>query len=353
MNYCVLNLKVYYYLYLTNSFYRIFTMLKNKVNNVLTQMLGIDFPIIMAPMFLVSNASMVIEATKSGITGAIPALNYRTDEEFRRALDELKSKCEGPFGINLIVNKSNIRLKEQLETCLEYKVDFIITSLGNPAVVIQKCKPLGIKVFCDVTEENYAKKVEALGADAVIAVNREAGGHAGKIPAKELIPRLKEHCNIPIISAGGVATGQGIAEVMSYGACGVSVGSMFIASEEAPVSPEYKQAIVDHGASDIVMTTRLSGTPCTIINTPYVQKVGLDQNRVEKFLSRNKWLKKYVKLFTFLRGMKTLRKATFEATYKTMWCAGPSIQYVHNIRPVKQIVNQLIEEYDSFTSKNG
>lgn len=328
-------------------------MLKNKVNNVLTSMLGIDFPMIMAPMFLVSDTTMVIAATEAGITGAIPALNYRTDEDFRTALDELKAKCKGPFGINLIVNKSNIRLKEQLATCLEYKVDFIITSLGNPKIVIEKCKPLGIKVFCDVTEGNYAKKVEALGADAVIAVNKEAGGHAGKIQAKELIPLLKKHCKIPVISAGGVATGRGIAEVMSYGACGVSVGSIFIASEEAPVSPEYKKAIVDHGASDIVMTTRLSGTPCTVINTPYVQKVGLDQNRVEKFLSRNKKLKKYVKLFTFLRGMKTLRKATFEATYKTMWCAGPSIEYVHSIRPVKEIVDQLIEEYNNFTSTQG
>ncbi|MBL3657036.1 nitronate monooxygenase [Fulvivirga sp. 2943] len=170
--------------------------------NELTRMLGIKFPIIMAPMFLVSNTEMIVEATRAGITGAIPVLNYRTDEEFREALEELKTKAEGPVGINLIVNKSNFRLKEQLKICVECKVDFIITSLGNPKEVIDTCKKHNIKVFCDVTEEVYAKKVEQLGADALIAVNSSAGGHAGKLSAGELIPLLKSVCNIPVISAG-------------------------------------------------------------------------------------------------------------------------------------------------------
>jgi nitronate monooxygenase len=106
----------------------------------------------MAPMFLVSNVRMTIEAIKAGITGSIPALNYRDDASFRRALDDIRRECTGPIGINLIVNQSNIRLKEQLQTCLDYKVDYIITSLGSPQAVIDACKPKGIKVFCDVRE---------------------------------------------------------------------------------------------------------------------------------------------------------------------------------------------------------
>ena len=111
------------------------------------------------------------------------------------------------------------------------------------------------------------------------------------------------------------------------------------------VSTDYKKAIVEHGAKDIVMTTKLSGTPCTVINTPYVQKIGTAQTALEKLLNKNKRIKKFVKMLTFYKGMKKLEKAAFSATYKTVWCAGPSIEYVREIRPVKKIINELIQEF--------
>ncbi|MEQ9169346.1 MAG: nitronate monooxygenase [Fulvivirga sp.] len=317
------------------------------IETELTKMLGIKYPIIMAPMFLVSNAAMTIAAIKSGITGAIPALNYRTDKELRAAIKEIKDKAKGPFGINLIVNKSNVRMKEQLNTCVELGVDFIITSLGSPRLVIEACKPKGIKVFCDVVDVEYAIKVQELGADAIIAVNSEAGGHAGPMSYKELIPLLVEKCLIPIISAGGVGTGKQLKEKLELGACGISMGSPFIATNEAGVSDDYKQAIVDYGAKDIVMTTKLSGTPCTVINTPYVQEIGTKQTWLERLLNKNKTLKKYAKMLTFYKGMKSLEKAAFGATYKTVWCAGPSIEYVKKVQPVNEIVEKLISEYNS------
>ena len=312
----------------------------------LTRMLGIRYPVIMAPMFLVSNTDMVIEGLKAGITGAIPALNYRNDDDFRKALEEIRTVSDKPFGINLIVNKSNYRMKEQLKTCVEYKVDFIITSLGNPAPVIEAGKPIGMKVFCDVTEEKYAEKVTRLGADALIAVNNRAGGHAGKLPPETLIPLLKNHSDLPIISAGGVGTGQGLLDMLELGACGISMGSPFIASEESPVTTAYKDACVEYGKEDIVMTDRLSGTPCTVINTPYVQETDTRQSWLESLLNKNRTLKKYAKMLTFYKGMKSLEKAAFGATYKTMWCAGPSIEHVHAIRPVHEIVETLITEYE-------
>lgn len=316
-----------------------------RIDTPLTVLLGIRYPIIMAPMFLVSNAHMVIEAIKSGITGAIPSLNYRSNDALIEAIRHIKKEANGPFGINLIVNKSNVRLQAHLKICLEEKVDFIITSLGSPQEVIEACRPRGIKVFCDVVDVKYARKVESLGADAIIAVNNKAGGHLGSLPPEVLIPALIRHCRIPIISAGGVGTGWQLREIIALGACGVSIGSPFIASLEAPVSLEYKQACVDYGAKDIVVTTKLSGTPCTVINTPYVRQIGTKQNWLEMLLNRNKRLKKYVKMFTFLKGMKTLEKAAFSATYEKVWCAGPSIEHVHAIRPVKEIVETLIHEY--------
>lgn len=311
---------------------------------LLSQLLGIQHPIIVAPMFLVSNAAMVKAALDAGATGAIPALNYRTDEELRKAITEIKNHSDKPFGINLIVNKSNPKLKAQLKTVCDLRVGFVITSLGSPEETINACKPLGIKVFCDVTDVAYAKKVEALGADAVIAVNSQAGGHAGKLTADELITALKKECNIPIISAGGVANHEHLQHALSLGASGVSVGTVFIATHESPVSNEYKNALVQYGAKDIVMTTQLSGTPCTVINTDYVKQIGTKQNWFQKLLGKNKRLKKFIKLITFYRGMKKLEKAAFGATYQTVWCAGPAIEYVKKIRSVKEVIDDLVQK---------
>lgn len=313
----------------------------------LCEMLNIDFPVIMAPMFLVSNEEMTIQAIRNGITGAIPALNYRTVEELRGAIRRIKQEVDGPFGINLIVNKSNFLYKEQLRVCCEEKISYFITSLGSPAETIAMAKKHGVKVFCDVVDVSYARKVEALGADAIIAVNKEAGGHAGPTPFSDLIPELKKACSIPIISAGGIGDGQGIKEMIDLGADGVSMGSIFIATKEAPVSQDYKEACVNYGAKDIVFTTKLSGTPCTVINTPYVDKIGTSQNFLERFLNKNKKLKKWFKAITFMRGMKSLQNAAFSTTYKTVWCAGPSIEYVKEILSVKEVIDGLKKGFNS------
>ena len=315
------------------------------------KLLGIDYPIIVAPMFLISNVKMVVAALQNGVTAAFPALNYRTDKELRAAIQEIKAATDKPFGVNLIVNKSNPKYKPQLETLLELKVSYIITSLGSPREVIEKCKPLGIKVFCDVVDLQYAKKVEELGADAVIAVNNRAGGHAGNLSPQELLKQLTEGCNIPIISAGGIAKGEGLKQVMDWGAAGASIGTIFIACEEADISPEYKQAMIDYGEKDIVKTTKLSGSALTVINTPYVQQLGTKANWLEWILNNNKTLKKYAKMLIAFRGMKQVEKAAFGATYKTVWCAGPAIEYVKSIRPMKEIVQTLTREYDQVRGK--
>ena len=308
----------------------------------LTDILGIQYPVIMAPMFLVSNTKMVKAALDNGITGAIPALNYRTVEELRQAVREIKSHTDKPFGINLIVNKSNPKLKEQLQVCLEERVDYLITSLGNPKTIIEQAHKKGIKVFCDVVDAIYAKKVAALGADALIAVNNQAGGHAGTKDEKTLFEEISSVVDIPIIAAGRVSTKQRLKEVIEIGYAGASVGTVFIPTEECDVSEDYKQACVSYGAKDVVMTTKLSGTPCTVINTPYVQKVGTKQHWLERLLNKNKTLKKYVKMLVFLKGMKSLEKAAFSTTYKTVWCAGPGIEDVKSIKSVAEVVKALI-----------
>jgi nitronate monooxygenase len=313
-------------------------------NQLLTSLLNITHPIIMAPMFLVSNTKMVIEGMKSGVAGCIPALNYRTLEELQVSIRELNAAKMpgGSFGYNLIVNKSNVKYKDQLRVLCEEGVDFIITSLGSPEETINEAHKVGIKVFCDVTDLAFAQKVESLGADALIAVNNLAGGHRGNLDPKTLIKELNKNTSLPVISAGGVGNKSDLDKMISYGAVGVSVGSPFIASIESGVSQEYKQACVDYGANDIVMTERISGTPCTVINTPYVQKVGTKQTWLETVLNKNKVLKKWVKMIRFYIGMKATEKAATQVTYKTVWVAGPTIENTKEILPVKDIVSNLI-----------
>jgi nitronate monooxygenase len=296
-------------------------------------------------MFLVSNTKMVIEGMKSGVAGCIPALNYRTLDELKSSINELKAAKVpgGSFGYNLIVNKSNVKYKDQLRVLCEEGVDFIITSLGSPEETINEAHKVGIKVFCDVTDLAFAQKVESLGADALIAVNNLAGGHRGNLDPKTLIKELNENTSLPVISAGGVGNKSDLDKMISYGAVGVSVGSPFIASIESDVSQEYKQACVDYGANDIVMTERISGTPCTVINTPYVQKVGTKQTGLETVLNKYKVLKKWVKMIRFYIGMKATEKAATQVTYKTVWVAGPTIENTKDILPVTTIVSRLVD----------
>ena len=310
----------------------------------LNQLLNIEHPIICAPMFLVSNVAMVKAAMQAGIAGCIPALNYRTLPELKDAINQLKAAktTNGAFGFNLIVNKSNLKFPDQLAVCCELGVDFIITSLGNPKQVIDEAHKKEILVFCDVVNLEQAKKVENLGCDAIIAVNNEAGGHRGSLPPKKLIETLNEAVQIPVISAGGVGNKTELDEKISYGAVGVSIGSPFIASEEAGVSNEYKEACVRYGEKDIVVTQKISGTPCTVINTPYVQEIGTEQSGLEKFLNTNKWLKKYIKMLRYLKGTNRVTKAAAGATYKTVWVAGPTIEHTKAIEPMAKIIERFI-----------
>ncbi|HEX4886595.1 MAG TPA: nitronate monooxygenase, partial [Luteibaculaceae bacterium] len=230
----------------------------------------IDFPVIMAPMFLVSNQEMVVQGMKSGIMATFPTLNYRRDGELEAVLDELNKALEGQpgsYGVNLIVQETNLLYKKHLAICVEKKVPFYITSLGNPTEVIQKAHAYGGKVFCDVTNLKHAQKVASLGCDGFIAVGAGAGGHAGPNALHVLIDALRTGFpQIPVVAAGGVANGRQLHAMMVLGAAGASIGTRFIATTEASVSDEYKNAIVDAKMDDIVMTEKISGTPCAIIN---------------------------------------------------------------------------------------
>lgn len=309
-----------------------------------TQATGATHPLIAAPMFLVSNVDMVVEASNAGALGATPSLNWRTPEQFRAAIREIKSRTDKPYAVNLIVNASSPRHEPDLQICVEEKVPVVITSLGNPKEAIKRMHAVGSKVFCDVVDLKYALKVQDLGADGVIAVSTGAGGHPGPISPLVLVPYLRKHLSIPIVLAGGIAQGSQIAAALALGADAVQVGTRFIASTEAAVDESYKKAILDSDPEDIVLTQKISGTDLSVIKTPYVEKMGYQVNAFEKLFSKNPKFKKYIKMARIYLGSQALEKASRGPTYKEVWCAGQGVGLIENILPTRQIIENLMRE---------
>ncbi len=310
-----------------------------------TALLGCRYPVIAAPMFLVSNEALVTASSNAGGIGAAPSLNWRSTALFEVALGKIKAQTDKPFAINLIVNKTNVRMEDDLDAIVEHKVPMVITSLGKPQKVIERVHSYGGKVFCDVVDLKYAELVADQGADGVIAVSAGAGGHAGPISPMVLLPYLKEKLSIPVVAAGGIVNGRQILAALVLGADAVQVGTRFIATEESNASEDYKNAVLASEPEDIVMTKRISGTPAAVINTPYIESEGLELNPVEKFLRENPKTRKYAKLLRTVIGMRALENAESRTTWKTVWSAGQGVGLIHDILPADTVMKRLISEY--------
>lgn len=325
------------------------TTVRDSIPTKMTSQLGIRYPIIGAPMFLVSNVEMVVGISEAGAIGTFPALNYRPLEKYRDALADMKRRTKRPIGVNIIVNKSNTRQNEDLKVALEAGVELFITSLGSPAGVIREAHKNGAKVYCDVTNLEHAKKVADLGADGIVAVGTGAGGHAGPISPLVLVPWLAREMKIPVILAGGVAHGSQVLAALALGASGVHVGTRFIASREAGVDQSYKNAVVNASPEDIVMTTRVSGTPAAVINTDYVKKIGTDLPLALRILKEHPLTKKYAVPLIHYLGMRSLEGAAGvggeKPSWKTVWSAGQSVGLVDEILDCRSIVEKLVREY--------
>ena len=317
-----------------------------KIETAFTKMLNIQYPLIGAPMFLVSNADMVTEISEAGGIGTFPSLNYRTSEIYQQALVQMKARTKKPIGVNIIVNKSNTRASADLKIALDQGIELFITSLGSPKEVITEAHKNGARVICDVINLEQAKKVEDLGADGVIAVSSGAGGHAGPISPLILVSWLQKKISIPVIAAGGIATGETMASMMTLGASAVSIGTRFIASHEASVDMNYKNAILKASPEDIVLTTRLSGTPAAVIRTAYIDKMGLSLPWYLKALKDQKLTKKYIVPLIHFLGSKTLEEAATGPTWKTVWSAGQSVGLINELLSCREIVEKIIREYE-------
>lgn len=314
----------------------------------ITEMLGIDFPVVAAPMFLVSNPEMVAAVSEAGALGTFPALNYRTPEKFEEGLKVVKSLTHKPYGVNIITNKSNIHQEKHLEICIRHKVPVIITSLGSPKSVIEEAHKIGSKVFCDVTNLEYAKKVEELGADAVVAVGYGAGGHAGRVVGSVLVPWLVENLSIPVIAAGGIADGRTLLSALALGAEAGYMGTRFIACTETAVNQEYKDSIISGNPEDIIFTAKVTGTHANFIRTPYLESLGTELSFLERFWTRFSFTRKWFKMlkgYSAIKGMEKSASAGKKKAWKDVWSAGQTVGLIRDIKPATEILNEVIREY--------
>lgn len=313
----------------------------------LTELLHIELPIICGPMFMVSDVDLVVAACETGILGVLPALNYRSPAELRDAIEAIQERTDRPFAVDLMVNRSNSMLDWQLETCVSEQVPIYITSLGNPKWVIQAAHGYNAKVLCEVTNLNHARRAAALGVDAIIAIGSGAGGHTGEVSSMVLLPRLTQHVSVPIVCAGGIADGRGLAAALALGGDGVRLTTRFIASNECKAAKAYKKAIVDANPKDLIITDRISGYPTSVIRTPFTERIRQHQSRIERWLINNRYTKRLAQTVWTARAYVLFGGSAREATSKAAWCAGQSVGLIDSEQPVARIVDHIVSTYSA------
>lgn len=294
-----------------------------RITTALSRRIGLRYPIVCAPMFIISNKEMIVAAAEAGVLGAMPSLNLRTHAEFREALSFIRAKTDRPFAINLTIRLTEPeRLEQDFAACLEFEVPVIITSYGDPTQLARRAHDKGAVVFHDVINLKHAKKAEAAGADAIIAVAAGAGGHAGTTSPFVLVPYLRENLSVPVIAAGCIATGRQVAASLSLGAELVYMGTRFIASTECGADEAYKRAVINGSPEDIVYTDSVSGVHANFLRDTVPGMERADRAEAQRAVQQG--------------GGKR---------WKDIWSAGHGVALAHEVKPVGAIVEDIVREY--------
>ncbi len=294
----------------------------------------LSIPAVAAPMFLVSNPDLVVETCRAGIIGTFPALNNRSSEnyeawlvEIRERLDRIErdtSRPTAPFGVNLIVHKSNPRLQADLDISIKHKVPLIITSLGAVKELVGAVQGYGGLVFHDVINMRHARKAAEAGVDGLIAVCAGAGGHAGLLSPFALIPEIRQFYSKTVLLSGVISTGRHIAAARMLGADLAYLGTRFIATRESMAAPRFKDMIVETKANDIVYTAAISGVHGNFL------KPSIDATGVPIDLSASD---------------KQLNLDHETRAWKNVWSAGQGVGSIDDVPATADLCARLIREY--------
>ena len=297
---------------------------------------SMSVPLIGAPMFIVSNPSLVIEQCRAGVIGSFPALNARPQSllddwlaEISERLAEPSETPVAPFAVNQICHPSNTRLEQDVMSCVKHRVPIVITSLSPPAEIVQAVHSYGGMVFHDVINVRHAKKAAAQGVDGLILVASGAGGHAGTLSPFALVQEVREWFDGIIILSGAIASGHAIAGALAMGADLAYSGTTFIATEEANADQDYKQMLVESAASDIIYSSLFTGVNGNYLK-PSISRAGLDPDNLPE---GDKESMNFEKLSG---GSKA---------WKDIWGAGQGLGAIEEVLPTAKLVEKLSKEF--------
>lgn len=237
---------------------------------MIDKLLGIKYPLIQGAMAWISHSSLVAAVSEAGGLGVLAGGNL-TKEMAKEEIEKIKKRTSKPFALNIML--INVHADDLAELVIEEDIPIVITGAGNPGKYMKKWKEHGKIVLPVVPSVALAKRMERLGADAVIAEGTEAGGHVGELTTMALVPQVVDAVNIPVIAAGGIADNRGYRAALALGAQGVQVGTAFLVSKECEISQQYKDQIIKAGDTDNIVTGRITGHPVRIIKNKFARKL--------------------------------------------------------------------------------
>lgn len=318
-----------------------------RLETPLTRDAGIEVPLICGAMYPCSNPELVAAASAAGGLGIVQpiSLTYVHGHQFTEGLRFIRSLTDKPVGMNALIEASSKRYQQRMvewvSIALEEGIRFFITSLGNPRWVCRRVHAAGGKVYHDVTERKWAQKGKDAGVDGLIAVNRRAGGHAGPKSAEALLDEVRD-LGLPVVCAGGIGDEQEFVAALRVGYAGVQMGTRFIATPECRASAVYKQAILDAGEEDIVLSERITGVPVAVINTPYIRRMGLKAGPLARWMLRGHRTKHWMRMFYGLKSIWQLKRSSLdESGEKDYWQAGRSVARITRLEPAAEIVRRF------------
>ena len=308
---------------------------------------GAKVPLICGAMYPCSNPELIAAVSGAGGIGVIQpiSMSYVHGHDLREGIRLIRSMTPNPLGFNALIEKSvsayEERMKRWIDIALEEGVRFFITALGNPRWVVDKVHAVGGVVYHDVTERKWALKALDGGVDGLICVNGRAGGHAGVLSPTQLFESMAD-LGVPLVCAGGIGDESQYIDALSLGYGAVQLGTRFIATEECRAHSDYKSAIVDANAEDIVLTTRISGVPVSVIKTPYIERVGTETGWLARRLLRHRKAKHWMRTYYAVKSIIQLKKASLNGmNYKDYWQAGKSVDGIDKIESAAEVVHRF------------
>jgi nitronate monooxygenase len=308
-----------------------------------TSFAALRLPVIGAPLFIISNPKLVIAQCTSGIVGSFPALNARPASQLDEWLHEITEalaehdrkhpeRPSAPFAVNQIVHRSNDRFEADMAVCEKWKVPIVITSLGAREELNHAVHGWGGITLHDVIDDRFARKAVEKGADGLIAVAAGAGGHAGRWSPFALVQEIRAWFDGPLILSGAIASGSSVLAAQVMGADLAYIGSPFIATPEARCSDDYRKAIVDGGAADIVNSALFTGIAGNYLRSS-IERSGLDADALDKI----------EKLPTEFGSEGSSRSKA----WRDIWGSGQGIGAVSKVQPAADYIDQLVSEYEA------